>query len=88
MPTIKVVAALANLLQVSGEDSHEARGATPWARQAQLPLRMGGMGLRCARRVSQAVYWSSWADCLQPLAQRFPDVGDRFLAALNSTDEG
>ena len=28
-----------------------------------LPMRMGGLGLRSARRSAPAAYWASWADC-------------------------
>ena len=44
-------------------------------RQAKLPMRLGGCGLRDSRRTSPAAYWASWADTLPILVQRFPAVG-------------
>eukprot|EP00973_Karenia_brevis_P033564 4626583-Karenia_brevis.AAC.1 len=35
---------------------------------ATLPMRMGGLGLRSAERVSQAAYWASWADAFPMVA--------------------
>ena len=43
-----------------------------WTRQARLPLRMGGCGLRDSRRTSVAAFWASWADALPTLQARFP----------------
>ena len=47
-----------------------------------LPMRVGGLGLRCARRMAPAAHWSSWADALPMVAQNVvdglegaPDVG-------------
>ena len=54
----------------------------PWTRQTQLPLRLGGMGLRSATRTSHAAYWASWADCLHPLLTRYPAFGDQVLTCL------
>ena len=43
-------------------------------RVASLPMRLGGLGFRSARRMAPAAYWASWADCLSMLSQRLPDV--------------
>ena len=43
-------------------------------RIATLPMRLGGLGLRSASRMSHAAYWASWADSLQMIAQRLPTV--------------
>ena len=53
-----------------------------WERQARLPIRFGGCGLRDCVRTSSAAYWASWADCLEPIARRFPEVGRRIAGAL------
>ena len=47
--------------------------ASPQAPQiAQLPLRLGGLGLRSAVRLAPAAYWASWADALAMIARRHP----------------
>ena len=43
-------------------------------RQALLPLRLGGCGLRDSSRTSHAAFWASWADCLPVLRLRCLDV--------------
>jgi len=42
--------------------------------QARLPFREGGLGFRHCRALAQATYWSSCADVLPTLHQRFPGV--------------
>ena len=59
-----------------------------WARQARLPLRFGGCGLRNSGRTSVAAYWASWADTLPVLLKRFPVQANRFLAALQAFEDG
>ena len=49
---------------------------------AQLPLRLGGLGLRSASRTSEAAYWAAWADALPVLRNRAPQVAARILADL------
>ena len=56
------------------------------AQQTTLPLRLGGMGLRSARRTSHAAYWASWADVLPELIQRFPDTGNQILHRLTDIE--
>ena len=34
------------------------------SRIATLPMRLGGLGFRCASRVAPAVFWGSWAGAL------------------------
>ena len=51
------------------EDSN-SNAAALRRRQAQLPLRLGGLGLRSSLRTALAAYLASWADCLKPLSQR------------------
>ena len=41
-------------------------------RRAQLPLRMGGLGLSSAREHRQAAYWASWADTVGALRKCHP----------------
>ena len=56
-----------------------------WERQARLPLRLSGCGLRNSLRTSSAAYWASWADCLKGICDRFPAIGARVLHRLNVT---
>lgn len=53
-----------------------------WVRQARLPLRLSGCGLRDSARVSPAAYWASWADCLQDIVERYPTSGNMILTTL------
>ena len=55
---------------------------------ANLPLSLGGLGLRSAPRVSKAAYWSSWADCVQTTAKRQPTVAEQLVAALTNREPG
>ena len=55
---------------------------------ANLPLSLGGMGLRSAPRVSPSAYWSSWADCLQTTASRQPVVAEQLTTALSNREAG
>ena len=55
---------------------------------ANLPLSLGGLGLRSAPRVSPAAYWSSWADCLQTTALRQPAVAEQLTIALSNGEAG
>ena len=43
-------------------------------RLATLPTRLGGLGLRSAARCVSAAFWVFWADSLQMIRQRTPDV--------------
>ena len=57
-----------------------------WARQARMPIRMGGCGLRDSARTAPAAYWASWADCLSSLKGRFPLLAQRLLEALTAAE--
>ena len=45
-------------------------------RIASLPMRLGGLGLRSAKRMAPAAYWASWADALSMLSERLPHIAD------------
>ena len=49
---------------------------------ANLPLLLGGLGLRSASRLRESAHWASWADCLEMIHQRHPDVANRLVAQL------
>ena len=59
-----------------------------WVRQARLPLRLGGCGLRNAVRTSHAAYWASWADSLPDIIARFPDIRQSILTQLAAALDG
>ena len=47
-----------------------------------LPMRLGGLGIRSAARVSPAAYWASWADALAMLQARLPRVTANIVGGL------
>ena len=56
--------------------------------QAQLPLRLGGCGLRSALRTAPAAYWASWADTLPMIQARHPEVAQCFYEQLREERAG
>ena len=52
-----------------------------------LPMRMGGLGLRCARRMAPAAYWSSWADALPMVHERLPQVAQKVVDGLEGAPD-
>ena len=50
---------------------------------AQLPCRLGGMGLRSAVRTAPAAFWSAWADVLPILCSRFPASVGHFAEEID-----
>ena len=50
---------------------------------ASTPMKLGGLGLRSARRISDAANWASWADCLPMIQQRHPRIAALFVAQLS-----
>ena len=60
-----------------------------WAqRLATMPMRMGGLGLRSATRMSPAAYWASWADALHMISQRLPEVANDIVTQLQGEPAG
>ena len=56
---------------------------------ATLPMRLGGLGLRSARRMAPAAFWASWADALPMLSARLPELTNRVVEDLsNHTPRG
>ena len=49
---------------------------------ANLPLVLGGVGLRSASRISASAYWASWADCLPMVFARHRGVALAIVAQL------
>ena len=66
------------LVGISGEQQEVAAALN----LASLPMRMGGLGLRRATLMAPAAYWASWADALQMVDQRLPEVANRVVNRL------
>ena len=49
---------------------------------ATLPMRLGGLGVRSARRIAPAACWASWADSLHMMQSRLPEVADAIIQRL------
>ena len=76
-------ACLCNMMGIS-EDACEAT-----AREAaSLPLALGGLGLRSARRTHRSAYWASWADSLHMVQKRHPGVVGNLLTQLEGVPVG
>ena len=74
---------LATLLSGGDEPAHLSAVAT---RRAQLPLRMGGLGLSSARAHRHAAYWASWADTVTALRESHPGTLAELLRPLQNPD--
>ena len=60
-----------------------------WAQRiATMPMRMGGLGLRSATRMSPAAYCASWADALHMTSQRLPEVANDIVTQLAEEPAG
>ena len=54
---------------------------------ATLPMRFGGLRLRLASRMAPAAFWSSWADALEMVHQRLPEVAHTTVESLDGPRE-
>ena len=68
-----------DIFAAEGVSDHERRTGQ---RIAQLPARMGGLGVRSTARTAPAAYWASWADALEMIKARNPDLTERILQRL------
>ena len=50
---------------------------------ASTPMKLGGLGLRSARQISEAAHWARWADCLPMIQQRHPRIAALFVGQLS-----
>ena len=57
-------------------------------KQAALPLRLAGCGLRDSQRTASAAYWASWADSVGEIQKRLPDVGQRIINVFTELEAG
>eukprot|EP00973_Karenia_brevis_P009929 1341338-Karenia_brevis.AAC.1 len=71
---------LKNLLHEGAE--HESNHLARARQIAELPTRLGGIGLRSAARHAPAAYWAGWADALPMLLERRPPQALRIAAEL------
>ena len=55
---------------------------------ASLPLTLGGLGVGGGARVRDAVFWGSWADCLEMVKARHPQVAQDMMTDLRSQQSG
>ena len=49
---------------------------------ATVPLSMGVLSLRSGSKTRMPAFWSSWADCLEMIRKRHPDVAARLVHHL------
>ena len=56
-------------------------------RLATLPMRLGGLGLRSAARCAPAALRASWADSMQMIRQRTPDVSIAVHIVVNENPQ-
>ena len=53
-----------------------------------LPLALGGLGVGSSARVWDAVFWGSWADCLEMVKARHPQVAQDMITGFRSQRSG
>ena len=51
---------------------------------ALLPLTLGGLGVGGSARVRDAAFWGSWADCLEMVKARHPQVAQDMITGFRS----
>ena len=66
-----------NLLGLTSAEMHSPELAT-------LPMRLGGLGVRSAARTAIAAFWASWADAIEMIQQRCPQLAADILAELSN----
>ena len=47
-----------------------------------LPLTLGGLGVSGAQRLRDAAHWGSWADCLEMVRARHPQVAEDIIRGM------
>ena len=52
---------------------------------ASLPLTLGGLGVGGTGRVRDAAFWGSWADCLDMVKARHPQVAQDMMTGFRSS---
>ena len=72
---------LSRMLQIESLPE-DVRAAT------SLPLTLGGLGVGSAMRIRDAAHWGSWADCLEMVQARHPQVADDIIRGIVSRARG
>ena len=54
---------------------------------ANLPLAMGGLGLRSAVKLRHAAHWVNWADAIQMIAERHSENAGTIIRAIHTEHE-
>ena len=55
---------------------------------AFLPLTLGGLGVGGSARVRDAAFWGSWADCLEMVKARHPQVAQDMISGFQRQSSG
>ena len=71
-------------LQIFRAENLTAELLVSGRRVAQLPSRLGGLGLRSSTRTAPAAFWASWADALGMIQARNPQIASEILSALEA----
>ena len=58
----------------------------PWKILGALPITKGGLSLRSAFETRTSAYWASWADCLEMIQKRHPDIAASVLEGLHRNE--
>ena len=72
---MQVFKCLSKVLQTDTLHPHHHVAAT-------MPLTLGGLGLGNAQRARDATHWGSWADSLEMIRARHPEVASRVVRGL------
>ena len=73
---------LSDVLQISdGFPGH-------FLQTASLPLTLGGLGVGGSARVRDAAFWGSWADCLEMVKARHPQVAHDMISGFQRQSSG
>ena len=55
---------------------------------ASLPLTLGGLGVGGSARVRDAAFWGGWADCLEVVKARHPQVAQDMMTGFRRQRSG
>ena len=69
-------------IEITGGAALPQRSVMKARRIAELPSRLGGLGIRSSFNTRSASYWASWADALEMIHQRNPRIASRILETL------
>ena len=75
-PDQSVLRCLSSMLQMVGLPPHTHEAAS-------MSLTMGGLGVGRCSRIQHAAHWGSWADCLEMVKHRHPQVAEDIIRGMN-----